>query len=150
MLTYQTLDLIADAYIPFLLMCVLLCGGYRTAASREPLRSGVYQLSQLLLNVSAVYAMGYIDQKLLLWPSWGLDYSTHTALAIALCVRFWRCSPWWQARFICFASLASYAALMRYQQYHTWADMLITALYMAAASTAIHIINLLFENKAPA
>lgn len=101
-----------------------------------------------MILLGLVYGMLLIDNALQLWPSLGLDYSTHTALAIALVVPLWHCCEHKKLRGFWALSLLAYAGLMRYQQYHSWADMIATALYMAAALAAIGAIIRFWKHKA--
>lgn len=121
---YETLDTIADAYIP------LLAGLYLFALvwtlSQLPGQRRAVGASALILALMllASYGLMFLDNWLKLWPGFGLDYSTHTAvsfsLVLALCMLKRRLWPLWLGSFI------GYLALMHYQQYHTVADMLTT------------------------
>lgn len=122
-MTYEQLDTIADAYIPCLLLGNLVSVALITR--RQGARRGGLSLAVLLIAVGGVYSVMLADHHLNLWPSLGLDYSTHTALALvaASSLTFWR-------RGIILTvslSLLAYCGLMRYQAYHTVADMLSTA-----------------------
>jgi hypothetical protein len=80
-----------------------------------------------------------LDLRLSLWPRLGLDYSTHTAVALVLVLFLsmnaaGQSMPW-------LGSLAGYAWLMTYQGYHSLVDIATTAL--AVAIPAIGILNLL-------
>ncbi|MBQ1783863.1 MAG: hypothetical protein II007_09445 [Gammaproteobacteria bacterium] len=83
-------------------------------------------LASGLIAAAIVYGLMLVDLWLGLWPRWGLDYSTHSALAIALVVQLWWLLP--RLRWLWLGSLLAYAALMRYQGYHSWGDMVTTAL----------------------
>jgi hypothetical protein len=81
------------------------------------------------LAVVYVYGWMYVDIKLGIWPLVGWDYSTHTALAWALVwANFFSNKT---ARVPAMISLGLYLALMDYQNYHTWADMISTSLLIA-------------------
>jgi hypothetical protein len=116
---YDTLPLIADLYIPALLLsiAVILC--------KRPHKAKA--LMALGISMIGVYGIRVLDQFTSLWPRAGWDYSTHTAFA-AVCVWFlWRnlrhvIWPW---------SLAGYFALMIHLRYHTLADILSTLAVMA-------------------
>lgn len=136
--SYETLDLIADAYNPTLLLCAIACGLYttiRTGGSRK-LLNGLGQASDLIILLVLVYGMLILDNAIGIWAQWGLDYSTHTAFAAAMCFALWQCSeraakP--ALRWVWPLSLVVYLGLMHYQQYHTWGDMLVTLMYIGAA-----------------
>ncbi len=122
-LSYEQWDLIADAYIPLLLFCVLFELGL--FGRRYGALQGAKLFASALANVGLIYTVMAIDNTWALWPQLALDYSTHTALALALgmhlslvgrtvAVLFW-------------GSMGLYCLLMRYQAYHTWGDMVSTA-----------------------
>ncbi|HHS99970.1 MAG TPA: hypothetical protein ENK73_03850 [Thiomicrospira sp.] len=124
MLTYQQWDLIADSYIPVLATFTLVL---LLQQSKQPgTKYGLINLFHLVLSIVFIYLMMFIDQTFELWPSFGLDYSTHTALALVFVIFIGlnnvKC---------CIASCLSmfmYAGLMIYQEYHSVLDILTTAL----------------------
>lgn len=125
-MSYETLDTIADSYIPLLL--ILFLGGLGRNAYllwpnyRALIFSFLYLLGLLLIS----YGLMFFDNAVRLWPAFGLDYSTHTAVALslvfALCTVF--AGQWkWIA-----GSMLVYAGLMLYQEYHSLTDIFTTAL----------------------
>ena len=139
-MSYETLDTIADSYIPLLLLLYLgqvIALGLKQQLWLKPIAS-------LMLMVMAVYGLMYLDYRFALWLQVGLDYSTHTAAALALC---WLCfvaalallrkslqdwpqtnSDWLSLSPILLpVSLILYGFLMDYQDYHPWSDMITTA-----------------------
>lgn len=128
MLNYETLDVIADAYTPALAVLSLIYLGQELVRRQW---SALRQRARLLASGLAIaYGLMFIDASLALWPSLGLDYSTHTAVAFvfvgflsAVRSRLW---------LLWGASLISYFLLMLYQQYHTLTDIVTTLLAMAA------------------
>ncbi|WP_053981925.1 hypothetical protein [Marinagarivorans algicola] len=129
---YQTLDTLADTYIPTLAIIALIS----MAAKLGQPRIAFKELCAFALLVFLAYGLMFMDATHRIWASQGWDYSTHTATAGA-CVwyLFWLHKgrrvlggvfqqPWvyvfWPV------SLVGYLALMRYQQYHSWLDMLTT------------------------
>ena len=120
---YETLDTIADAYTPLLafaalavLVPALLARQWREVGAR---------MASLAAGALVAYGLMFLDDRLRLWPAAGLDYSTHTAVALVLgmflSVHSRRMRP------ACWASLSAYALLMVYQGYHSAADILTTA-----------------------
>ena len=85
----------------------------------------------LLIFTGALIAYGlmFLDNKLQLWPALGLDYSTHTAVALVLVVYLLANSP--KAPWFWLTSLVGYVLLMLYQRYHTVADIMTTAIVVA-------------------
>lgn len=124
---YETLDAIADAYTPLL-------GGLWLILALSPLAQRQWRLAGMriafgLATLVVCYSLMFADKALGLWPAVGLDYSTHSAVAIAavaiLCTLLPRGRPVW------LASLLAYFALMLYQRYHSVADILSTSAIVA-------------------
>lgn len=128
---YETLDKIADSYIP-LLASVFLVGwiGFAIKSPGERVRLlRVFIFVLCLLAVS--YGGMFFDNALHLWPLFGLDYSTHTAVSLSLVLglsvlapRFWMLAA---------SSFVAYALLMLYQKYHSLADIISTAVFPVGA-----------------
>jgi hypothetical protein len=128
MLSYETLDTIADAYTPLLAIVSL-------AFIITPLLKAQWCVAALrLLTVSALLAITYglmlVDGRFNIWLTFGLDYSTHTAVALVL-VAFLAAN---QPRLTVFwvGSLIAYLLLMLYQGYHTTSDIVVTAVVVVA------------------
>lgn len=134
LLNHTTLDTLADLYIPALVVTALASMAFKLGQPRLALK----EFCAFVLLLAMAYGLMFMDAANRLWAKQGWDYSTHTALAAA-CVWyiFWLHKsrrilagffqqPWvyvfWPI------SLVGYLALMRYQQYHSWADMLTTLL----------------------
>lgn len=131
--SYETLDIIADAYIPLLALLSI-------ALIMTPLWQSRWWLTALrLLNFTLFAAIAYgimfLDTWLNIWGAVGLDYSTHTAVASLLVVFLTsicsRLSPLW------LSSLAAYLLLMRYQGYHTTHDIMTTVLALSVPAWAV-------------
>lgn len=127
---YQQWDAIADAYIPALAILWLISAGFATANRRW---SSIKDSSFILmLGLVCAYALMAIDGQLNLWPSVKitgsrLDYSTHTTVAtVVLLAVLNQITSAKQALKLTLLgiSFTLYLALMNYQNYHTWADML--------------------------
>lgn len=127
MLNYQQLDLIADSYTPLLAAIWLSSALWPLRQRRWP--TAARNLASGLVAAAIVYGLMFVDLWLALWPRWALDYSTHSALAIALVVQLWWLLP--RQRWLWLTSLLAYAGLMRYQGYHSWGDMVTTCLVVA-------------------
>lgn len=123
MTSYQTLDAIADSVNPILGLVALT---WPWLQWRRQWRLAALHVLLTLLSVALAYAMSALDRTFGWWQSAGLDFSTHTALCVALIVSlcFVRRSlaALWIGVFI------AYAALMVYQGYHSIADICTTAL----------------------
>jgi hypothetical protein len=126
---FETLDKIADSYIPALAAVFFFTLAFR--AMRKPgERRGLLRVFLFFAGMLGVsYGIKFLDRVWHLWASVGLDYSTHTAVALtvvmSLCAvarKFW---------IMIVASLVLYALLMVYQKYHTPADIVSTVIPLA-------------------
>ena len=143
MLDYQTLDTLADSYTPLL---ALLCLGLlaKRAYQKDFLNVKVQGLFIIYALIVSYGIMAW-DNQFNVWPAFGLDYSTHTAVAFSLvsssCLMFKPFAKRGVASL--FGSLLMYGALMKYQNYHSYTDMLSTALVMSIflAPIAVRIIK---------
>ena len=126
-LSYQTLDTIADAYNPALLVASLVLVSYRVYQSPQHLREALRQFGFIFLVLIWVYGSMWLDNTFHFWPKFGLDYSTHTAFALSLSTLLLQVKGVY--RWVNVGLFCAYLALMRYQNYHTVADMLTTALW---------------------
>lgn len=121
--SYQTLDAIADAYLPVLgsVVLLLIVKALLHKAWQQAAGFAVIVAGGLLI----AYGLMFLDQTYLLWQRLGWDYSTHTAVALVLVSAWAVCSQ--HGRIIGPLSLVLYCALMLFQHYHTPADILSTA-----------------------
>ncbi|WP_163831362.1 hypothetical protein [Spartinivicinus ruber] len=135
MLSYEVLDFIADSYIPLLFLYILFLIGL--VAIKEGLMFAARYLLIFFIGVVLVYFIMYLDIILQIWPSFSMDYSTHTALAIAIVNYLVVYKQQYKSYFI--VSLIAYCLLMLYQQYHTVLDIVTTAVVISPMSFAIFI-----------
>ncbi|MES2823612.1 MAG: hypothetical protein V4732_08420 [Pseudomonadota bacterium] len=123
------LAIIADSYTPILLLISLfICGrvwkqGYKLYVTR------------LLGAAFVVYSLMFIDKWLDLWMYMDLDYSTHTAASLAMIIFISKNKTLqvmqnnsMRVRIALGISLISYAGIMKFLNYHSWADMASTAI----------------------
>jgi uncharacterized membrane protein (UPF0136 family) len=109
---------LADLYSPLLVGATLLLAKTRSRSQPAPFWHAT------ILGLAIVYSLMLLDQLWHLWPHWGMDYSTHTGFAL-----IWaRALARLYAPVPVYASLLAYAGLMAYMGYHSWADMLSSAL----------------------
>ena len=132
---YESLDIIADSVNPVLGLLALVfpwldreairkCGSRRSFWTRT------------LLSLAVVYAILFADERFRLWPILGLDYSTHTAFAVAIITSMSAMNRRWL--FLLAPVLMAYAALMIYLGYHSLLDVLAAALVIAPTTWLIH------------
>lgn len=124
MLSYETLDAIADAYNPLLAtISLLLVVLHMFRAQWKPAGLGLAGFSAVAV---VAYGFMFLDNFWRVWPAFGLDYSTHTATALGLVMLL--ALQTGRLRVLWFGSLLCYVLLMVYQRYHTFADIATTAL----------------------
>ena len=142
-LSYQQWDAIADSYIPLLALLCAVHLSYFFLKGTACFKHGILAYSKqtalrilaIILSIIWVYTLMFLDENLKIWPSITigeqvLDYSTHTALALVFnCYLF--CSALSSQpllSFIITLSMVLYLLLMKYQNYHTFADMFTTTM----------------------
>ncbi|MDE1465291.1 hypothetical protein [Spartinivicinus poritis] len=135
MLSYEVLDFIADSYIPLVIIYALLLIGL--VAINKGLKLALTYLLVLGAGIIPVYIIWYLDNRLQLWPTLELDYSTHTALALTVVVYLVIYKQKYVNYFV--ASLIAYGLLMLYQQYHTLLDIITTAVVILPVALAIFL-----------
>lgn len=124
MLSYATLDAIADSYNPLLLILSLISMGFTLFNSRW--RNLQLQLIGFATVAVVAYGLMLLDKKYGIWPQFGLDYSTHTATSLGMVLFLSYCTPRLGIYFV--GSFLAYALLMLYQKYHTPLDIISTGL----------------------
>ncbi len=131
MITFETLDRVADNVNPVFGVFTL---AWAWVVRKRSGHGGLFGNAFTLLSVAAVYALQWIDNRLHLWSRMSLDYSTHTAVCTALIV-----SLFWMDRRAGIGGIVlgvGYVVLMRYQNYHSLADIMTTAAVLVAISMA--------------
>lgn len=122
MLSYETLDAVADAYTPLLALLAfgMVVSGLWLAQWKL---SAIRSLSLVGITFIA-YGLMMLDAYLNIWSFFSLDYSTHTAVSLGLLIFLYfnarRLAIVWTGSFVL------YLILMLYQQYHTIADIFVT------------------------
>jgi hypothetical protein len=131
----QLLDAIADSINPGLALLALLFPWIHREAFAAWRSRGAFWLGTAL-GLVVVYGIQFADNRLRLWPYFGLDYSTHTAFAVAMVTSIGTVSRRWLWPLT--AILAAYAGLMMYLGYHSLVDILTAALAVAPPTALIH------------
>lgn len=119
--------LVADAYIPALLLACLAI--IADAARLGEWRRVVLRLTSVLSGAGIAFGVGWLDSRYGFWPRLGMDYSTHTAVALVL--GLFLLLNLRRGRWLGLGSLPAYGLLMGYLGYHSVADMLSTAVVVA-------------------
>ncbi|WP_396586955.1 hypothetical protein [Bermanella sp. R86510] len=124
MLSYNQWDNVADAYIPLLALITLLflLKDLVKLNFQRPLK----QLLWIFISGCFIYGVMALDNAIRIWPALGLDYSTHTALALVFVIFFvlQKSIP----AIVSVISFILYGWLMVYLNHHSIADILTTAL----------------------
>jgi hypothetical protein len=119
---YEILDRIADSFNPtlFLLSVTLLF-----LTHRDKLKG--YFIG-LFASVVWVYGIQEVDSSVGIWRATGLDYSTHSAVALAVGLLL----TYLDKRYALWVAplIAAYFGLEIYQQYHSVLDIITTSLAM--------------------
>ena len=128
----QLLSIVADYYIPFLLLITLGVG------TLEIMRGYRWFWVKLFASAILVFSVMLLDYYLKLWAMLGLDYSTHTALALALVIFV---ANGLQSRlgWVCLVtSFLAYMELMFYLGYHSWGDMGLTVVVIGVGIAILY------------
>lgn len=118
----QTLALIADIYTP-LLVLVLFYYFRKTSKTLQK-----KQAIAVVISIIIVYLLMFTDNFFSIWLSLGMDYSTHTGIALVFVVALSVRSTLHLV--VASLSLLFYCLLMHYLNYHSIADMLTTTLVL--------------------
>lgn len=121
MTQHEVLDKIADSYNPtlFLVYLVFAVLHFRNGDKMSALKG--------FLGIVVCYVVLFIDTKLGIWKSVEMDFSTHSAVALALVFFHLHKRRVNEVAFIGFScSLLIYYLLELYQEYHTVADIVST------------------------
>lgn len=133
MTTYEVLDLVADSYTPLLFLGYLAYSVfYWRSGDRLAWVKG-------LVGIVIAYFFMFIDGFAHLWESLSMDYSTHSAVALALIIFHVHKRRLQSAPAITLViSLVGYYGLEVYQQYHTVLDIISTAVVVGPAIVAAY------------
>ena len=132
MTTYEKIDWVADLVTPTLGVLALILP-WLPMYSRSV--AAWRRVACALLSVAVAYAGMYLDKFTGAWSAMSLDYSTHSAVCVALLVPLATLSRRWTVAAVLIG--VGYAAIMLYQRYHTIADILSTAIPIGLASWGI-------------
>jgi hypothetical protein len=127
MTTYEVIDAVCDSVNPILFLSSIGVIGYFLIKKnyKHSLFVGLGTLYGLLVT----YGILFIDKKVQFWERMGMDYSTHTAFAFALCSVI---GIFMEKAVLMAVILAAYIIAMLYQRYHTVADIASTLLVLSA------------------
>jgi hypothetical protein len=120
----QAFILLADCYTPLLIIAALW--SIISAMLAQGLQVNIGQVKVMLCSVILVYLLMWLDERFTLWPTFGMDYSSHTAIVTVFVSYFMLCGK--LRATIALVSLLCYGALMVQLNYHSWLDILSTTI----------------------
>lgn len=136
MLDYKTLDWLANAFVPFLVMVFFLLTTiifFKIPSDRKALAK-IYMYTTALMLIA--YGFLELDARFHLWHTAGLAYSAPVTLALTLTIPL--CFLLGRYQIIAILSFTGYLALMRYQKYYTLPDMLTSGLIIALCAFLLY------------
>jgi hypothetical protein len=137
---YQTLDNIADSYIPMLAIIAFFASIFVPSGFHSRIKITIYRLGCVCTLLSVAYGFMFLDNTYAIWPNLGLDYSTHTAVSSVLVLFLILLIPLLSVLWI--TSLVVYYILMIYQQYHTISDIISTDIVLfSVIAFIVFIVN---------
>lgn len=129
---FHVLAIAADTYTPILLITAVIDIVLRWRAGSR------FHGLRLVGAVIVVYGWMFADKYFQLWVQVGLDYSTHTAAALALVVSI-SSSKSIVTKVLLGLSLLIYGCLMYVLSYHNWSDMFTTAIVVGVCFAPIFL-----------
>ncbi len=137
---YETLDKIADSYIPALAIIAFFATALVASGSQNRVKIAFFRLLFLSFFLGVAYGFMFLDNAYHIWQKLGLDYSTHTAVSFVLVMYLGLLIP--KSLLFWSTSLIFYYGLMLYQEYHTLTDILSTAVVLVIAIVVVFISTL--------
>jgi hypothetical protein len=134
MTEYEVIDALCDSVNPTLFIMAIGVG--IAAMTKKDYKKARVVFGLLIIGLLLVYVTLFVDTKLKIWQSFGGDYSTHTAFAIAACIAISAGRQWTQWLIGVFFL---YVAAMLYQQYHSVLDIVTTTMVIGGPLFLIRI-----------
>ncbi|WP_422767868.1 hypothetical protein ACOX9X_20230 [Photobacterium leiognathi subsp. mandapamensis] len=128
-MTYQQWAFIADVYTPMIALACFI--SILRVMMKGNVQQGFIRLGLVVLSTLFIYGVMFLDNVLHIWPAFGLDYSTHTAIALVFVAYFIVYKS--RLMHLMVISMFSYALIMVHQHYHTVADILTTLVFILPA-----------------
>ena len=134
-MSQEALSIVADIYIPLitLMIVVELTLTNKSLEGNQHLLK--FRLPLLIGSLASAFGLMVVDNIFQLWASLGLDYSTHSAVALGLVLFLRLLRP--TAYIYYLVSLLLYFCLMVLLRYHTVLDILSTVLIILPLKLAI-------------
>ncbi|WP_305372146.1 hypothetical protein [Photobacterium leiognathi] len=125
-MTYQQWALIADVYTPMIALACLIT--ILRVMMKGNVQQGLIRLGLVASSTLFIYGVMFLDNALHIWPAFGLDYSTHTAIALVFVAYFIVYKS--RLMHLIVISMFSYVLIMVHLHYHTVADILTTTVFI--------------------
>ena len=132
--TYEVLDALADSFNPVLVVVTFAAPRFRQPRER---RSTLAYTLSVIAAIGFVYLVRAIDERLGLWASVGLDFSTHSALAAVLAVSAGAFHRRWAVPLG--VALVLYFSLVLVMRYHGPLDIVTSAGLTGSAAAFIQL-----------
>jgi len=136
MTTYEIIDTICDAINPALFLGLVGLMGYQLYKKQFAV-VGVLSF-ELLLGLVIAYGIRHLDVQFKIWEGFGSDYSTHTAVCLALLLVLCHAVGYIK---LFIGLFVVYFILMLYQEYHTVLDIVSTSLALAPLFVGLHFLS---------
>jgi hypothetical protein len=133
----EILGVVADIYIPLIILLIALELIFEERSLAVIKKSLKFRLLLLISMLSIAFGSMAIDNMLKIWPKMGLDYSTHSAVALVLIMFLYLLKLKFCIYYV--ASLLLYFWLMVELQYHTLLDIFSTMVLILPLNLGIII-----------
>lgn len=137
--SYENLDRISDSFNPAI--GIVAIGVATMPLLTKQWRAAGLRCAALLSGLLVTYGLMFLDKRLGIWSTVGLDYSTHTAFALVvtgfLALTLRKLRLLWAGLFV------GYIALMLYQRYHSFYDIVTSAAVVLLLAGPIYWLLLL-------
>lgn len=144
-MSQEILGIVADIYIPLIFLLIaleLIFDDKSLAVIKKSLKS---RLLLLIFMLCSAFGFMAIDNTIKLWPKLGLDYSTHSAVALVLVLFLYLLKPKFCIYYI--VSLLLYFWLMVLLEYHSVLDVFSTVLIILPLNLSLFIFAKKMSNK---
>ncbi|WP_428774399.1 hypothetical protein [Vibrio sp.] len=131
-MTYEQWAIVADCYTPILAGLSAFIIYRQTKLAPGSIQGAVMPL---FFTILLAYTVMLVDDYMQLWPSFGADFSTHTAIALVFVMHL--ILNLGKTGWLVLASLLAYCHLMYFQGYHSYLDMVTTAVFFLPMFWAI-------------
>jgi len=140
--TYRFLDAIADSFNPLLAIIALACPFLRRPRT---LRATIAYYLSTGAAIGIVYLVQAIDNRYRLWPSLGLDYSTHSAFAASLVASMGAFNRRWLVPLL--VAVVLYFSLELVMRYHGVLDIVSSSALAAVVALLLHAVAVRFITR---